>query len=69
MTKCDKKFKKAVEQYGTKEVVLGVKIEKEHGGTFCDALDVTIDHLNEFPNYNSQLVKFEKRLKRGLYLK
>ena len=64
-----KKYEKAIDTYGVKEVALGIKIEKEHGGSYCDALNVTIDHLEEFPNYNSQLIKFEKRLKKGKYLK
>ena len=62
---CRAKYKKAVQKYGTREVRLGIKIEKEHGGDFCKALKVTMDHLDEYPNYNSQLIKFEKSLKKG----
>ena len=62
---CKKIYKKAVQKYGTREVNLGIKIEKEHGGDFCKSLKVTMDHLDEYPNYNSQLIKFEKVLKKG----
>ena len=63
--KCREAYKKAVQKYGTREVDLGIKIEKEHGEDFCKSLKVTMDHLDEYPNYNSQLIKFEKKLKRG----
>jgi hypothetical protein len=59
---CKKRYVAAVNKFGKKEVDLGIRIEKEHGGTVCDALKVTVDHLNEFPNYNSKLIKFERGL-------
>lgn len=59
---CKKRYVAAVKKFGKKEVDLGIRIEKEHGGTVCDALKVTVDHLNEFPNYNSKLIKFERGL-------
>jgi hypothetical protein len=59
---CKKQYVAAVKKFGKKEVDLGIRIEKEHGGTVCDALKVTVDHLNEFPNYNSKLIKFERDL-------
>ena len=62
--KCKSKYIEAVKKYGRKEVNLGIKIEKEHGGTVCDALKVTMDHLKEYPKYNSKLIKFEKQLKK-----
>ena len=61
---CKSKYATAVKKYGKKEVNLGIKIEGEHGGTMCQSLKVTMDHLAEFPNYNSQLIKFEKKLKK-----
>lgn len=62
---CKKQYVAAVKKFGKKEVDLGIKIESEHGGSMCQSLKVTIDHLNEFPNYNTKLVKFEKRLKKA----
>jgi len=61
---CMQKYKSAVKKYGKKEVDLGIKIEGEHDGNMCQSLKVTMDHLNEFPNYNSKLIQFEKRLKK-----
>lgn len=61
---CKKQYVVAVKKFGKKEVDLGIKIESEHGGTICQSLKVTMDHLNEYPNYNSKLIKFEKGLKR-----
>lgn len=62
---CKKQYVAAVRKFGKKEVDLGIKIEGEHGGNMCQSLKVTIDHLNEYPNYNSKLIKFEKRLKKA----
>jgi len=62
---CKKQYVAAVKKFGKKEVDLGIKIESEHGGTICQSLKVTMDHLNEFPNYNSKLIKFEQKLKQA----
>jgi hypothetical protein len=63
---CTQKYKSAVKKYGAKEVNLGIKLEQEHyPGNKCKALGITLVHLGEFPNYNTQLVKFEKRLKKA----
>jgi len=62
---CKKEYIKAIKKYGKKEVDLGIKIESEHGGSVCQSLKVTMDHLNEFPNYNSKLIQFEKNLKKA----
>lgn len=61
--KCKKQYMDAVKKFGKKEVDLGIKIEREHGGNMCQSLKVTIDHLNEFPNYNTKLMAFERKLR------
>ena len=64
------KYKSAIAKYGKKEVDLGIKLEQEHyPGNPCAALDVTMVHLGEFKNYNTQLTKFEALLKKGGRLK
>ena len=58
------KYAKAVKKYGRKEVDLGIMLEGEHVKDRATRLKITLDHLREFPNYNTQLVKFEARLKK-----
>jgi hypothetical protein len=66
---CKTEYAAAVKKFGKKEVDLGIKLEQEHHIPPCKALNVTLDHLKEFDNYNTQLVKFEALLKQGKRLK
>jgi hypothetical protein len=43
-----------------KEVKLGLEIESEHSSDPVIQTKITLDHLAEFPNYNSELIKWEK---------
>ena len=50
----------ATEKFVKKQLVLGKKIEKEHGPSDKKAKKVAIDHLKERPDYYSMLKKAEK---------
>lgn len=54
------KDKKAPEHFIKKQLVLGKKVEKEHGGSQQKALKVAKDHLEERPDYYRMLKKAEK---------
>lgn len=43
------------------EINIGIKVEYEHKEDFQNALDIVFDHLAEFPDYYSRLIKFEKK--------
>ena len=43
---------------------LGTKIEMEHTSSKKVAERIAKDHLNEYPNYYTEFVKFEAKLKR-----
>jgi hypothetical protein len=42
------------------ELVLGIKVEKEHSDDQAIATEIALDHLAEFPDYYTRLIKMEK---------
>jgi hypothetical protein len=44
------------------ELKMGTKIEMEHTSSRWLAQKIAMDHLIEFPNYYTELIKMEKRL-------
>ena len=50
--------------YNKTQLKIGTKIEMEHTKNKEFAEKIAKDHLDEFPNYYTALVKMENRLKR-----
>lgn len=48
------------------ELATGIRIESEHGVGPVKAGRIALDHLREFPDYYTRLVKMEERAKKGL---
>jgi len=42
------------------QVAMGVKVEIEHTGDKSLAREIALDHLTEFPDYYTRLIKMEK---------
>ena len=59
------KFNVPVEQI-KKELERGTQIELEHTDTKALAKEIALDHLFEFPDYYTRLVKMEKSAKKDL---
>jgi len=49
-----------------KELNIGINIEMEHTKNKTIALEIALDHLSEFPDYYTRLVKMEKKAKKSL---
>ena len=50
-------------KYNKTQLRIGTKVEMEHTKSKKVAGKIAKDHLNEFPNYYTHLVKMEKKLK------
>lgn len=55
-----------VMQYDPQEVLKGIEVEMEHTKDPKIALEITMDHLEELPDYYTRLEKMEKRGKEDL---
>lgn len=51
-------------KYDIKEFRIGLEIEQEHSSDMKRVAQTAIDHLNEFPDYYTELVKFERSLRK-----
>jgi len=49
--------------YNKRQLRMGTKIEMEHTKSKRFAQKIAKDHLREFPNYYTHLIKMEKKLK------
>ena len=56
--------KRADKYFNPKQLNIGIKVEMEHTKNKKIAKEIAKDHLAEFPNYYTELLKMEKRLKR-----
>ena len=52
-----------IENFNSRQLTIGTKIEMEHTREPLIATQIAKDHLREFPNYYTELVKMENRLK------
>ena len=43
-----------------KQLAMGKKIEHEHTDNLSKAIEIAMDHLSEFPDYYTRLIKMEK---------
>lgn len=60
-----KKHKVSIDQIN-KELKIGTKIEHEHTKDDHRARKIALDHLDEFPDYYTRLVKMEKQAKKSM---
>ena len=51
-------------KYNPTQLRMGIKIEHEHSKSRRFAMKIAKDHLREFPNYYTYLVKMENKLKK-----
>ena len=45
----------------TKQLAMGMEVEKEHTSSPRAAREIALDHLKEFPDYYTRLKKVEKK--------
>lgn len=57
--------KKSFDEYDQKELSMGIKIEMEHTDDSEIAKIIACNHLDEFPNYYTELKKMEKDLEQS----
>ncbi len=50
---------KDITKYNLNELLMGIKVELEHTGNKMKALEISTDHLEEFPDYYTRLIKME----------
>jgi hypothetical protein len=51
---------KDITKYDLKQVLMGIKIEQEHTSNKMVALEITMDHLEEIPDYYTRLIEMEE---------
>ena len=51
-------------KYNPKQLKIGKKVEMEHTKSKVVAERIAKDHLREYPNYYTEFIKFEKKLKK-----
>lgn len=51
---------KDITKYDLKQILLGIKIEQEHTTNKMIALEITMDHLDEIPDYYTRLIEMEE---------
>ena len=54
--------KKKPSDFNKRQLDMGVKVEMEHTSDKDLSKDISMDHLEEFPNYYTELDKMEKKL-------
>jgi hypothetical protein len=51
---------KAITDFDLQQLLMGIKVEQEHTTDKMTALEISTDHLEEFPDYYTRLEKMEK---------
>ena len=51
---------KAITKYDLNELLMGIKVEQEHTTSRMRALEIATDHLEEFGDYYTRLLKMEE---------
>ena len=59
-------YAKDITKYNLIQLVMGIKVELEHTTNKMIALEITMDHLEEFPYYYTRLEKMEKEMKKEM---
>ncbi len=55
---------KDITKYNLTQLMMGIKVESEHTTNKMIAVEITMDHLEEFPYYYTRLDKMEKEAER-----
>ncbi len=55
---------KNITRYELNELLMGIKVELEHTTDKYTALEITTDHLEEFPDYYTRLEDMEEKAER-----
>ncbi len=53
---------KDITKYNLTQLMMGIKVESEHATSKMIAVELTMDHLEEFPYYYTRLEKMEKEM-------
>ena len=51
---------KEIVKYDLKQILMGIKIEQEHTTNKMMALEISMDHLEEIPDYYTRLAEMEE---------
>jgi Protein of unknown function (DUF5661) len=51
---------KDITKYDLKQILMGIKVEQEHTTNKMIALEITLDHLEEIPDYYTRLQEMEE---------
>jgi len=51
---------KDITKYNLQQILMGIKIEQEHTSNKMMALEITMDHLEEIPDYYTRLQEMEE---------
>lgn len=49
-----------ITKYDLNQLLMGIKVEQEHTTDKMKALEISMDHLEEFPDYYTRLLKMEE---------
>jgi hypothetical protein len=55
-----------VTKYDLEQLLMGIKVEQEHTNNNMRALEISMDHLEEFPDYYTRLEKMEEEAEKAL---
>ena len=53
-------------KYDLQQLLMGIKVEQEHTTNKMRALEISMDHLEEFPDYYTRLEKMEEEAEKAL---
>ena len=56
---------KPITKYDLNELLMGIKVEQEHTTSKMRALEITTDHLEEFGDYYTRLMKMEEEAEKN----
>lgn len=57
---------KKITNYDLNQLIMGIKVELEHTSDKMTALEIAMDHLEEFPDYYTRLLKMEEEAEKEL---
>ncbi len=58
-----------ITKYDLQQLLMGIKIEQEHTTNKLRALEISMDHLEEFPDYYTRLTKMEEEAEKEMEAK
>lgn len=56
-----------ITKYDLNQLVMGIKVELEHTSDRMQALEISMDHLEEFPDYYTRLEKMEEEAEKSFH--